>query len=150
MDIFESLENLPVSEACFDEIMDMIEQYVVTSPEYSKKYVPGKLYTSQKRADMEEKALNGKAQELADASNREGKSPEDIADRRGYNSDVVAPTEKSSLDSVKAAARRKYGNDANGKRKATKAIKSKFPDFKRPKASDHINIFGKKFKHLTY
>ena len=28
MDIFESLENLNVSEECFDEIMDMVEKHI--------------------------------------------------------------------------------------------------------------------------
>lgn len=31
MDIFESLEQLPVSEACFDEIMDMVEEVIEES-----------------------------------------------------------------------------------------------------------------------
>ena len=168
MDIFESLENLNVSEECFDEIMGLVEEllsekYVVTNssplkpgsysvvaPRYSEKYIPGKGYTSQQRVDMENKALEGRAQELVDAANREGKTPKEIGDRRGYGKGIVAPTEKSSLDSVKAAARRKFGNDASGKRKATKAIKTQFPDFKRPKASDHFTMFGNKFKHLTY
>lgn len=139
-----------MSESLYNEIMGIVEailnekEYIVTAPKYaSDHYAPT---TGTKYA----KALDAKAQELADASNREGKSAEEIGDRRGYGKGSVAPTEKSSLDSIKAAARRKFGNDASGKRKATKAIKTQFPDFKRPKASDHITIFGNKFKHLTY
>ena len=40
MDIFESLENLNVSEECFDEIMDMVEQLLAEDLEATaeKKY----------------------------------------------------------------------------------------------------------------
>ena len=36
MDIFENLENLQVSEACFDEIMGIIEEYILELNKYDQ------------------------------------------------------------------------------------------------------------------
>ena len=125
MDIFESLENLNVSEECFEDIVRLVEEllsekyevtnslpikqgsYVVTAPKYSEKYIPGKLYTSQQRTNMKNSAQNAKAQELADAANREGKTPQEIANKRGYDKGVLTPTLKTPDEIVKSAKHRK-------------------------------------------
>ena len=107
MDIFESLENLNVSEECFEDIVGLVEKYLVTAPEYSKKYIPGKLYTPQARANIQNKSLDAKTQELKDAASRENKSVEDIANRRGYDKGALAPTLKTPDESIKSAKHRK-------------------------------------------
>ena len=35
MDIFESLENLPVSESCFDDIIGLVEEYINEISDYT-------------------------------------------------------------------------------------------------------------------
>jgi hypothetical protein len=46
MDIFGSLENLPVSEECFDDIMNMVEKYINETAEQAivKKHGKPKYY----------------------------------------------------------------------------------------------------------
>jgi len=135
-----------IDESMIHRVLDLIEEeykvnndsniasgYLVTAPEYAGKYIPGKKYTVQQRDRMHSNALNGRAQEIADAANREGKTPNEIGDRRGYNKYSNAPNLKSPENSIDSAARRKYGNNATGKKKATKIVKTKFPDFKRNK-----------------
>ena len=70
MDIFESLENLNVSEECFDEIMGLVEdtlsqiKKVYGEPEYNKEetgsiYDPDTLsYPANKAAELYDKAKN--------------------------------------------------------------------------------------------
>lgn len=50
MNIFESLENLPISEGCFNEIMDIVESLVT---EIKKKYPHPAVIKDEKSADYE-------------------------------------------------------------------------------------------------
>ena len=60
MDIFESLENLPVSEECFDEIMGIVENLLAEGHNLrclvSKAWGNGKL-DAKKAIDLENKAM---------------------------------------------------------------------------------------------
>ncbi len=61
MDIFEQLENLNVSEECFDEIMDIVETLignftVPASDEFGKSYLKGK-YSEEATPKEKRKAL---------------------------------------------------------------------------------------------
>ena len=81
MDIFESLENLPISEACFDEIMDMVEELIdeVLVGDYKEKgagegeadikrelqkHFGGKLRGIRKHAEKANKGREKEAKEL--------------------------------------------------------------------------------------
>lgn len=70
MDIFENLENLNVSEGCFDDIMDIVEDLIDT---IHKKYKYGAPeYYENGGSDLEDKARTVATREYKEAGDREG------------------------------------------------------------------------------
>ena len=87
MDIFESLENLNVSEECFDEIMGLVEEILDEStdtiyksienkygkPEYDEEWEP-----TNKSAELERKFARAHSNEFVDAYMREYEKGKDL------------------------------------------------------------------------
>ena len=67
MDIFESLENLNVSEACFNEIMGLVENIMGAIAKSN--------YSPEKKEDLKRKAFLNAGREAAQAQEREGLHP---------------------------------------------------------------------------
>lgn len=67
MNIFESLENLNVSEECFDEIMGIVEN-IVSAINKSN-------YSPEKKAELKRKAFLNAGKESTQAQEREGLHP---------------------------------------------------------------------------
>lgn len=90
MDIFESLENLNVSEECFDEIMGLVEELInedILSAIHKYK-------TKQDKDKLMKRALDNQNKELASAAEREKRSEdgdpipyEGALGKRGYTYD---------------------------------------------------------------
>ena len=74
MDIFESLENLNVSEECFDEIMgiveDMLSEHIASAIDASKKS------PSEKKELLIKAALNKNSETNQFRGNSQGGSPD--------------------------------------------------------------------------
>ena len=94
MSIFESLENLNVSEECFDDIMGIVEELLSediydavlksvddeNSP-LRKKNIHGKINL----ARWMETIRDNKKKELEDSAKREGVTPEGLSAKRSLN-----------------------------------------------------------------
>ena len=89
MDIFESLENLPVSEECFDEIMGLVEEILSEDiettikdkygePKYKEPYYS----PANKSAQLLDKVAQAQNDEIEQAAERENKSPVRIWGKR--------------------------------------------------------------------
>ena len=92
MDIFESLENLNISEECFDEIIDMVEEYI---NEVSDKTVEGALEKASDNVEASTGGISfpskksvdqlGRLKELANKrAERQGKTLKEIPTEYGY------------------------------------------------------------------
>lgn len=101
MGIFESLENLNVSEGCFEDIVGLVEEYI---NEYDPDTFPGIARGRRKQVDKKTKTLKKElkglkkdeekalyyANKAVDNAERKGNSPEDkeffqkIADRKYF------------------------------------------------------------------
>jgi hypothetical protein len=90
MDIFESLENLNVSEECFEEIMDMVEGLVGEikrkhgEPEYKYSKETGTV-PANKSAELLAKRDDAWGKEIDQAKEREGS--EKVKDKRFHTKD---------------------------------------------------------------
>ena len=73
MDIFESLENLNVSEECFDEIMGIVEELINEDIYHAIQ----KYKTTQDKGTLMNKAYDNKEKELYTTAKREQK-PEEV------------------------------------------------------------------------
>ena len=103
MDIFESLENLQVSEACFDDIMGIVEEVI---NEVSDKTVEGALKKASDNVEdstmgifmPSKKAADqlGRLRELADKrAERQGKTLKEIPNEWGYTyKHSISPAQK--------------------------------------------------------
>ena len=117
MDIFESLENLNVSEECFDEIMDMVEGLLSESlkQEISKKAGNGDdiknyIYWN---VDKYKKAHKAEYDELEQAAKREGKPFIDIWNKRHSNKQSKGYVKTKELQNTpEKELKRKIARDA--------------------------------------
>ena len=80
MDIFESLENLNVSEECFNDIVGLVEELLSEDIVDSVlKHTEG---DDSKRAKLLNKVLDNKTKEVAGAEKREGRSEKEMSLKR--------------------------------------------------------------------
>ena len=122
MNIFESLENLNVSEECFDDIMGIVEG-VIMNAWNSGKPNAGKLHS---------KALENKQNELKDRYNRKFS---EICKKRKLNLQPQSKEEAKALEEVSKEAQEQTGVKLNGTRissnRPTKNDKGEFKTYKR-------------------
>lgn len=91
MDIFESLEQLPVSEACFDEIMGIVEEllnediYDAVLNSAGDENSPLRKYGKINLKRWMETIRDNKKKELEDSAKREGVTPEGLDAKRNLN-----------------------------------------------------------------
>jgi hypothetical protein len=78
MDIFESLENLSVSEECFDEIMGIVEEVI---NEYDSDNLPSVARGMRKQNDKKTKALEKELKDLKAIEKRKWAHSEKVAGR---------------------------------------------------------------------
>jgi hypothetical protein len=114
MDIFENLENLNVSEECFEEIMDMVEGIV------TEKMTDWDNYVSTARKVLPERIKNGHGGRILHATRVSSMpSEKDIKDYTEKNIDVtkengedrIKRMKKNSRDSGRALNSPEYKND---------------------------------------
>ena len=75
MDIFESLENLNVSEECFNDILNIVE-------EITDRILDDKKMDPDKQDKLYKKAVKAQQKELKQAAQREGKTEDEIFKKR--------------------------------------------------------------------
>ena len=81
MSIFEELENLNVSEECFDEILESIEDYIEKKyPEQKEEYKGAHSEPANKKTELLTKARKANIEELVHAEDKEGKKK--VLDKR--------------------------------------------------------------------
>ena len=114
MDIFESLENLEISEECFDEIMGIVEEYI----NELKDSTVGSMY--QKRKEIEKKAdekahyadtvgQTALAKAKKEKDTEKQKKIKDFIDK-SYNDQVNATSKRlKSVNNIKNWARKMRG-----------------------------------------
>lgn len=107
MDIFENLENLPISEECFNEIMDIVEEYIheVSVKRWKQAAANSIEGRKQKRIDNEDDyyAFSGKI-----PGSMQAQLDREHTKRDDYHSDRVARAEyltKNLPDSNKSASK---------------------------------------------
>ena len=94
MDIFESLENLNVSEECFNEIMGLVEEllnediYDVVLKSVDDENSPLRRKNAHGKINLDrwmETIRDNKKKELEDSAKREGVTPEGLDAKRNLN-----------------------------------------------------------------
>ena len=105
MDIFESLENLNVSEECFEDIVGLVEEYLSeTNREMRYKAAKNSLSQREEQAKKVGKELG----ELVDKHNYEPSGDMYLVQPKGWpygNSKTVPEVEKKREEYTKALAR---------------------------------------------
>lgn len=79
-DALESLENLNVSEECFNDIMEDIETYIKKKYPEEEKFEGSHSSPANKTTELLQKSRQAAVKELVDAENREGKTK--VLDKR--------------------------------------------------------------------
>ena len=92
MDIFESLENLEVSEACFNDILETVQEII------NKKYPKG----TREHGILSIKAQNSRLRDYYEMDKRGPKNARFSSQDRAYGADT-----KNALGSTKTNMRRK-------------------------------------------
>ena len=128
MDIFESLENLPVSEACFEDIIGIVEEYIQEKSDWTvKKWRKAAISSLANRAQAYQRAEDDFEREANKLSDDELQKREEDAGakyhRMKHAEGVAFHMPDSNMEASKVIkAANKVDNDRSNKQKTIVSI----------------------------